>query len=185
MHHVEADLFGIAFLDISTGEFFLAEGDREYADKLLQSFKPSEVIFQRHKQKQFKEYFGSRFYTYALDEWIFQETYAQETLLKHFQTHSLKGFGVEELKHGLIAAGAILHYLKDTEHPNLQHIISMQRIDKDDFLWMDRFTIRNLELLNSSSEHGHTLLKTLDNTVSPMGAPPAETLAYFSFKGYQ
>ncbi|HJU45284.1 MAG TPA: DNA mismatch repair protein MutS, partial [Chitinophagaceae bacterium] len=170
LHHTDTDLFGIAFLDISTGEFFLAEGDREYADKLLQSFKPSEVIFQRHKQKQFKECFGPRFYTYALDEWIFQETYAQDTLLKHFQTHSLKGFGVEELKQGLIAAGAILHYLKDTEHPNLQHIISMQRIDKDDFLWMDRFTIRNLELLGSSSEQGHTLLKTLDNTVSPMGA---------------
>lgn len=170
LHHVDTDLFGMAFLDISTGEFFLAEGDREYADKLLQSFKPSEVIFQRHKQKQFKEYFGYRFYTYALDEWIFQETYTQEILLKHFQTHSLKGFGVEELKHGMIAAGAILHYLKDTEHPNLQHIISMQRIDKDDFLWMDRFTIRNLELLNSPSEQGHTLLKTLDHTVSPMGA---------------
>lgn len=170
VHHVDENSFGIAFLDISTGEFFLAEGDREYADKLLQSFKPSEVVFQRQKQKLFKEYFGTRFYTYALEEWIFQEAYALETLLKHFQTHSLKGFGVEEMKHGLVAAGSILHYLKDTEHPNLQHIISMQRLDKEDFLWMDRFTIRNLELLYSSSENGHTLLKTLDTTVSPMGA---------------
>ncbi|MBC8032504.1 MAG: DNA mismatch repair protein MutS [Chitinophagaceae bacterium] len=170
LHGVNDNQYGIAFLDISTGEFFIAEGDREYADKLLQSFKPSEVIFQRQQQKMFKEYFGPRFYTYALEEWIFQDVYAQETLLKHFQTHSLKGFGVEEMKHGLVAAGAIIHYLKDTEHPNLQHIISMQRIDKDDFLWMDRFTIRNLELLATASDQGFTLLKTLDNTVSPMGA---------------
>src|SRR6478735_1313827 len=170
VHIIDEQHFGLAFLDVSTGEFFIAEGDREYADKLLQGFKPSEVIYQRHKQKTFKEYFGSRFYTYTLDEWIFDTTYAEETLLKHFQTHSLKGFGVEEMKSGLIAAGAILHYLKDTEHPNLQHMVTMQRIDKDDFLWMDRFTIRNLELLSSSVENGITLLKVLDNTVSPMGA---------------
>lgn len=166
----EQEQFGIAFLDISTGEFFLAQGDREYADKLLQSFQPAEVLFQRNKQKTFKEYFGNRFYTYTLDEWIFQESYAQETLLKHFQTHSLKGFGVEELSQGLIAAGAVIHYLRDTEHPNLQHISSMQRIDRDDFLWMDRFTIRNLELLGGPNSETHTLLKVLDHTVSPMGA---------------
>lgn len=166
----DQDQFGIAFLDISTGEFFLAQGDKEYADKLLQSFQPAEVLFQRNKQKTFKEYFGSRFYTYTLDEWIFQDTYAQETLLKHFQTHSLKGFGVEELTLGLVAAGAILHYLRDTEHPNLQHISSMQRIDRDDFLWMDRFTIRNLELLGAPNSEAHSLLKVLDHNVSPMGA---------------
>ena len=166
----DQDQFGIAFLDISTGEFFLAQGDKEYADKLLQSFQPAEVLFQRNKLKTFKENFGSRFYTYTLDEWIFQDTYAQETLLKHFQTHSLKGFGVEELTLGLIAAGAILHYLRDTEHPNLQHISSMQRIDRDDFLWMDRFTIRNLELLGAPNSEAHSLLKVLDHTVSPMGA---------------
>ena len=162
--------YGLAFLDISTGEFFIAEGDREYADKLLQSFKPTEVVFQRHQQKKFKEYFGGKIYSYTLDEWIFHETYAEETLLKHFQTHSLKGFGVDKMINGLIAAGAILHYLKDTEHPNLQHITTLQRIDKDDFLWMDRFTIRNLELIAKNSEAGHTLLDVLDNTVSPMGA---------------
>ncbi len=167
--HFEEDHFGIAFLDISTGEFFIAEGDREYTDKLLQSLKPAEVVYQRNKQKLFKEYFGSRFYTYTLDEWIFSEVYAQESLLKHFGTHSLKGFGVEGFKTGIIAAGAILHYLKDTEHPNLQHITSLQRIEKDDYLWMDRFTIRNLELLGGA-EGSHTLLKVLDNTVSPMGA---------------
>jgi DNA mismatch repair protein MutS len=170
LYFLNDDSFGLAFLDISTGEFFISEGNREYADKLLQSFQPAEVLFQRHRQKQFKEYFGSRFYTYTLDEWIFQDTYAKETLLKHFQTHSLKGFGVENLNNGLIAAGAVLHYLKDTEHPNLQHISSMQRIDKEDFLWMDRFTIRNLELLGAPNNDGHTLLKVLDQTVSPMGA---------------
>ncbi len=170
IHFHTDQLFGIAFLDISTGEFLIAEGDREYADKLLQSFKPAEVIFQRHRQKQFKEIFGNKFYTYTLDEWVYQDVYAEEMLLKHFQTHSLKGFGVENLTAGLTAAGATLHYLRDNEHPNLQHIVGMQRIDKDDFLWMDRFTIRNLELLGSGQDDGRTLLKVLDNTVSPMGA---------------
>jgi DNA mismatch repair protein MutS len=170
IHFTENDNYGLAFLDISTGEFLIAEGDKEYADKLLQSFKPAEVIFQRHKQKLFKEYFGGKMYTYALDEWIFDNAYAADTLLKHFQTHSLKGFGVEDMKNGLTAAGAIIHYLRDTEHPNLQHITSLQRIDREDFLWMDRFTIRNLELVIGNSEGNHTLLSVLDNTVSPMGA---------------
>jgi DNA mismatch repair protein MutS len=170
VHFTADETYGLAFLDISTGEFFIAEGDREYADKLLQSFKPSEVVFQRQQQKKFKEYFSSKLYTYTLDEWIFDIAYATDVLLKHFQTHSLKGFGVEELQNGLIAAGAIIHYLKDTEHPNLQHIIALQRIDRDDFLWMDRFTIRNLELVYGNTEGGHTLLHVLDNTVSPMGA---------------
>lgn len=162
--------YGLAFLDISTGEFFIAEGDREYADKLLQSFKPAEVVFQRQQQKKFKEYFGAKVYSYTLDEWIFDAVYAEDVLLKHFQTHSLKGFGVDDLKWGMIAAGAIIHYLRDTEHPNLQHITSLQRIDRDDFLWMDRFTIRNLELVYGNSEGNHTLLSVLDNTASPMGA---------------
>ncbi len=175
VHFAENEKFGLAFLDISTGEFLVAEGDREYADKLIQSFKPAEVIFQRHKQKNFKEWFGGKIYTYTLDEWIFDTVYAEDTLLKHFQTHSLKGFGVDDLDNGLIAAGAIIHYLKDTEHPNLQHITSLQRIDRDDFLWMDRFTIRNLELIPTaanwtSAEGQHSLLNVLDNTVSPMGA---------------
>ena len=121
-------------------------------------------------KKKFKEYFGSKMYSYTLDEWIFDSSYAEDILLKHFQTHSLKGFGVDDMKNGLIAAGAIIHYLKDTEHPNLQHITSLQRIDRDDFLWMDRFTIRNLELVSGNSEGNHTLLSVLDNTVSPMGA---------------
>ena len=167
--HFEAEKTGIAFLDISTGEFFVAQGDREYADKLLQSLKPAEVVFQRNQQKHFKEYFGTKFFTYALDEWIFAEAYATESLLKHFGTHSLKGFGVDNFKEGVIAAGAILHYLKDTEHPNLGHITSIQRIDREEHLWMDRFTIRNLELFGGV-DGSNTLLKVLDNTASPMGA---------------
>lgn len=167
--HFDHEQVGIAFLDISTGEFFIAEGDAAYADKLLQSLKPAEVVFQRNQQKYFKETFGLKFFTYALDEWIFATPYANESLLKHFGTHSLKGFGIEGMAMGIVAAGAILHYLKDTEHPNLGHITSIQRIDRDEHLWMDRFTIRNLELFGSQ-ENSNTLLKVLDNTVSPMGA---------------
>lgn len=164
--HFTDDKIGIALLDISTGEFFVAQGDREYADKLLLSMQPAEVIFQRNRQKQFKEWFGNSFFTYHLDEWVFAPAYAEESLLKHFGTHSLKGFGVEGMPEGIIACGAILHYLKDTEHPHLQHITSLQRIDKEDHLWMDRFTIRNLELLGENS----SLFKTINHTVSPMGA---------------
>nr|WP_243745565.1 DNA mismatch repair protein MutS [Segetibacter sp. 3557_3] len=168
--HFTNDNAGIALLDISTGELFASEGDLEYIDKLLQSLKPAEVIFQRNYQKHFKETFGNKFYTYTIDAWVFDETYANESLLKHFQTHSLKGFGVEAMPLAIIASGAIFHYLKDTEHPNLHHITSIQRLEKDDYLWMDRFTIRNLELLGSGIENGQSLLRVLDNTSSPMGA---------------
>jgi DNA mismatch repair protein MutS len=167
--HFSEEKNGIAFLDISTGEFFVAEGNNEYIDKLLQTLKPAEIVFQRNQQKFFKETFGARFYTYPLESWIFDEVYGKENLLKHFGTHSLKGFGVEDLHAAIIAAGAVLHYLKDTEHPNLQHVTSVQRINREDYLWMDQFTIRNLELLGSGAEHGESLLKSLDNTVSPMG----------------
>ncbi|HYK43730.1 MAG TPA: DNA mismatch repair protein MutS [Parafilimonas sp.] len=168
--HFNEDVFGLAFLDISTGEFFVAEGNHEYADKLLQTLKPAEVIYQRSNQKLFKEKFGARFYTYTLEHWIFDEAFATENLLKHFQTHSLKGFGIENLHNGIIAAGAVLHYLKETEHPNLQHITTVQRLEKEDFLWMDRFTIRNLELLSTGTDQQSSLLTILDNTVSPMGS---------------
>ncbi|MFL5772730.1 MAG: DNA mismatch repair protein MutS, partial [Flavisolibacter sp.] len=168
--HFSNDIYGLAFVDISTGEFFTAEGDREYADKLLSGFRPAEVIFQRHNQKKFKEEFGPKYYSYTLDEWIFQTHYAEDILLRHFDTHSLKGFGIDGLQAGLIAAGAILHYLKDTEHPNLQHITSIQRLMQNEYLWMDRFTIRNLELLHSPVDNGQTLLKVLDSTCTPMGA---------------
>ncbi len=182
IHFSDLDQYGLAFLDISTGEFLITQGDREYADKMMQSFKPAEVIFQRNNQKKFKEYFGSKFYSYTLDEWIFDEGYAEESLLKHFQTHSLKGFGIEDLRIGMVAAGALLHYLKDTEHPNLQHIASIQRLDKDDFLWMDRFTIRNLELVNQQTEGSKTLLSVLDHTASPMGARMLKRWLVFPLK---
>ena len=165
--HFGEQKIGLSFLDISTGEFFVAEGDNDYADKLLQTFRPAEIIFQRSLQKHFKEIFGSKFYIYTLESWIFDEKFATENLLKHFQTHSLKGFGIDELHDGIIAAGAILHYLKDTEHPNLQHITSIQRVNRDDYVWMDKFTVRNLELTGTG---GDTLLKALDKTISPMGA---------------
>ncbi len=169
IHFTDTEI-GIAFLDISTGEFFIAEGNEEYIDKLLQGLKPAEIIFQRSYQKHFKEIFGPRFYTYTMESWIFDEAFATESLLKHFQTHSLKGFGIEGMHHGITAAGAILYYLKETEHPHLQHITSVQRMEREDFLWMDRFTIRNLELLHTGTDSGNSLLKVLDNTVSPMGA---------------
>jgi DNA mismatch repair protein MutS len=191
IHFAENDQYGLAFLDISTGEFFIAEGDREYADKLLQGFKPAEVIFQRQQQKKFKEQFGGKMYIYSLDEWIFDRAYAEDILLKHFQTHSLKGFGVDDLSNGLTAAGAVLHYLKETEHPNLQHLTNIQRIDREDFLWMDRFTIRNLELVSGGNdsarnvEQNQTLLSTLDNTVSPMGARLLKRWLVFPLKDIQ
>lgn len=168
--HITDEKNGVAFADISTGEFFIAEGNAEYIDNLLQTLQPAEVIFQRSYQKTFRETYGKKFYTYSLESWIFDEDFSRETLLKHFGTHSLKGFGIEEMSFGIIAAGAVLHYLKDTEHPNLGHISSVQRINRDDYVWMDRFTIRNLELVSSASEQGHNLLKTMDHTVSPMGA---------------
>lgn len=168
--HFTDDRHGISFLDMSTGEFYLAEGDIEYIDRLLQTHQPAEVIFRRSRQKFFRETFGNRFHTYALEDWIFDETYARETLLKHFGTHSLKGFGIDDLSHGIVSAGAVMQYLRDTEHPNLEHITALQRINREEHVWMDRFTIRNLELVNSPVEQGATLLKVLDRTVSPMGA---------------
>ncbi|RYE23835.1 MAG: DNA mismatch repair protein MutS, partial [Sphingobacteriales bacterium] len=168
--HLSDDTCGVAFIDISTGEFYAAQGNAEYMDKLLQSFQPSEVILSKSKNKHFKEQFDSRVYTFLMEEWIFQEQYTYDTLLQHFQTQSLKGFGIEEAKAAIIAAGAALHYLKDTEHPNLQHINSIQRIVANEFLWMDRFTIRNLELIHTADEKGTSLLQALDHTYTPMGA---------------
>ncbi len=184
--YLHEDLHGIAFIDISTGEFFCTEGNTEYIDKLLQSFRPSEVIFQKQKNKFFHENFGSKYYTYLLDEWIFSEQYARDTLLQHFQTVSLKGFGIADIPQAIIAAGAIIHYLKDTEHQQLKHISSIQRITRNEFLWMDRFTIQNLELLDSNRAsngefggQGNSLLQVLDTTVSPMGSRMLRRLLLF------
>ena len=166
----EKNQIGIAFLDISTGEFLVAQGSWEYIDKLLQSFKPSEVIFQKSRQAFFVETFGDRFYTYTLDEWPYESDYASTFLLKHFDVKSLKGFGIEKLNLAIVAAGVALHYLNETEHRNLQHISSISRIEEDRFMWLDRFTVRNLELINSANENACTLADILDQTSSPMGA---------------
>jgi DNA mismatch repair protein MutS len=168
--HFENDLIGLAFLDMSTGEFFIAEGNQELGEKLLQSLQPAEVIFSRKHQQFFKEQYGQKFYTYALEEWIFQEHYSTELLLKHFQTHSLKGFGIEQSSAGTIAAGVILHYLKDTEHPNIGHITTIRKLHASEHLWMDRFSIRNLELTDSPTHGGACLLQAIDHTVTAMGA---------------
>ncbi len=168
--HIDGENYGVAFVDISTGEFMCAEGNAEYMDKLLQTIKPAEVIYCRGKKKKFAEQFGEKHYTYLLDEWIFTEDYATENLLTHFQVSTLKGFGISDMPLAIIAAGACLHYLKDTEHPNLQHLHTIQRITRNEFLWMDRFTIQNLELLSSNIPDGSTLLSVLDNTISPMGS---------------
>jgi len=166
---VDNEQGGIAFLDITTGEFLIAEGNLEYLDKLLQSLHPAEILYPKNYQNAFKEQFGTGFYTYGLDSWIFDEAFATELLLKQFQTTSLKGFGIESQKLGIIAAGAILHYLKETEHPHLQHIHTIGRIDRKEILWMDKFTIRNLELIgNGAGQKG--LLDVMDATKSPMGA---------------
>jgi len=166
----EKNQVGIAFLDISTGEFLVAQGNTDYADKLLQSFKPSEVVFQKSRQREFTESFGDRFYTYHLDDWAYSGDFAQETLLKHFDVKSLKGFGVDRLNLAVTAAGVALHYLNETEHRNLQHISSLARIEEDRYMWLDRFTIRNLELIGSANENAVSLVDILDQTCSPMGA---------------
>lgn len=161
--------YGLAFVDVSTGEFLVAEGDRDYADKLLQGLRPSELLFPRSRGRVLRESLGEKTFLYGLDDWIFSEPYATEQLLRHFGTHSLKGFGVEEMASARLAAGAILHYLRDTEHPHLQHITGLQCLRREDHLWMDRFTVRNLELL-SPIDTDYTLFRTINQTRSPMGA---------------
>ena len=168
--YFEKNSIGIALIDISTGEFHTAQGNGAYIDKLLQSFNPSEVIFPKTRYHEFKELYGDRFYTYMLDEWPYSGDYAQETLLKHFGVKSMKGFGIDRLSLGIIAAGVALHYLNETEHRNLQHISAISRIEEDRHLWLDRYSVRNLELVGSSNENAHTLVEVLDQTCSPMGA---------------
>ena len=161
---------GIAFIDISTGEFLIAEGDESYIDKLIQSFAPSEIIFPKHQQKKFVGLYGNKYYTFALEDWIYQEDFLKEKLQNHFQVQTLKGFGIDELNVGILAAGACLQYLEDTEHNKLQHIATISRIEHDKFVWIDRFTARNLELINSMHEKGVPLISILDKTISPMGS---------------
>jgi len=161
---------GIAFLDVSTGEFLTAQGNEEYIDKLLQNFSPSEILIQKNNKAQFKGAFGENFNTFFLEDWVYKEDYAQEILMSHFQTNSLKGFGIEDLQEGIIASGAILYYLSETQHNKVQHISNIQRIAEDAYVWMDRFTIRNLELYHSHSQNAVTLLDVIDRTLSPMGS---------------
>lgn len=161
---------GVSFLDVSTGEFLVAQGSLAYIDKLLQSFRPSEILFQKSRKKLFLETFGDKFYTYGLEDWAFSSDFGQESLLKHFGTKSLKGFGIEALEHGIIAAGAALHYLADTAHDKVQHLTNISRIEEEKYVWLDRFTIRNLELFGSHNENARTLISVLDHTVSPMGS---------------
>jgi DNA mismatch repair protein MutS len=161
---------GLAFFDISTGEFLVCEGDWAYADKLLQSFNPSEIIFSKDKSKEFEKRFGDKFYTFLLDEWIYSFDYCREKLLEQFEVQTLKGFGIEDMQLAQIASGAVLHYLATTENNNLKHITSIGRIMPERYVWLDRFTIRNLELIHSPHETGVPLINILDQTVSPMGA---------------
>jgi len=167
---IEKERIGISFLDISTGEFLVAQGSVAYIDKLLQGFKPTEIILSKKQSKEFIEQFGAQYYTYFLDEWPYTGDYATETLLKHFEVSSMKGFGVDRMTAGIVAAGVALHYLNETEHRNLQHISTLSRIEEDRFMWLDRFTIRNLELIGSLNENAVTLSDVLDHTSSPMGA---------------
>jgi DNA mismatch repair protein MutS len=160
---------GISFLDVSTGEFLTAQGNEEYIDKLLQNFNPSEILIPKQYKSKFRETFGEDYHTFFLEDWVYHEDYSVEVLTKHFQTNSLKGFGIEELQEGIVASGAILYYLSETQHNKIQHITSIQRIAEDAYVWMDRFTIRNLELYHSTNPNAVTLLDVIDHTLSPMG----------------
>jgi DNA mismatch repair protein MutS len=168
--NIEKKKVGVAFLDISTGEFLVAEGTPEYVDKLLNSFSPKEVLYERNHKREFEDFFGSKFFTYALEDWVFTPESASDRLLKQFETRNLKGFGVDNLAVGVVAAGAILHYLDLTHHQQTGHITQLARIEEDRYVWLDRFTVRNLELYSTVHEGGKTLVDVLDKTISPMGS---------------
>ena len=167
--YFEKERIGISFLDVSTGEFLTSQGNAEYIDKLLQNFNPSEVLVSKQKRSLFNETFGEDFHTFYIEDWVYQADYAEEILTKHFNTKTLKGFGVEGLYEGIIASGSVLHYLAETQHRKLKHITSISRISEDEYVWMDKFTIRNLELYNSTNNNAVTLLNVIDKTSSPMG----------------
>ena len=168
--HLEKNESGIAFLDVSTGEFYLTQGNNEYIDKLLQSFNPSEVLCQRNKRREFIENFSDKYFLTVFDDWVFTDDYAHDILTRHFNTTSLKGFGVDDFPKGIVAAGAAIHYLHETQHDKIDYITSLSRIDQGQFVWLDKFTIRNLELLNTPNPNAKTLIDVIDKTVSPMGS---------------
>ena len=167
--HFDKNTIGIAFLDVSTGEFLIAEGDKEYIEKLIQGFEPTEIIYNKRHSKVYDETLGSRYYSFRLEDWVFAEDYALENLNKQFGTKSLKGFGISQLKSGIIAAGSIIHYLSENQHDRLGHITSISRIEEEKYVWLDRFTIRNLELISSPHENATTLIQIIDKTKTPMG----------------
>ncbi len=180
--HFGKSLCGVAFLDISTGEFLTAEGPFDYIDKLLNNFAPKEVLFERGKRGMFEGNFGSKFFTFELEDWVFNETSSREKLLKHFETKNLKGFGVEHLKNGIVASGAILQYLEMTQHYQIGHITSLSRIEEDRYVRLDKFTVRSLELLGSMNDGGSSLLGVIDKTISPMGARLLKRWVVFPLK---
>src|SRR5690625_4831963 len=167
--HLSKTQIGISFLDVSTGEFLIAQDDKDYTDKLLQNFNPSELLISKKSKKRFEELFGTDFHIYLKEDWLFKPDHSRESLNKHFETKTLKGFGIEDLEEGIIAASVILHYLEETQHHKLQHISSISRISEDDYVWMDKFTIRNLELYQANTPQAVTLLDVIDKTISPMG----------------
>jgi len=168
--HLDKEYGGLALCDVSTGEFLVAQGSLNYIEKLIQNFKPNEILYEKNKRNQFNDLLGDRFYSFGLDDWAFTYDYGYESLIKHFDTKSLKGFGIEENKFAINACGAILHYLNETKHDRLKHITKVSRIDEDQFVWLDKFTIRNLELYSSNHENGKSLIDVIDKTVSPMGS---------------
>jgi DNA mismatch repair protein MutS len=168
--YFDKNITGVSFVDISTGEFHAAQGNAEYIDKLMQGFRPTEVVFQKSKKQEFTELFGDKYYNFPLDDWAFTIDYATETLTKHFEVNSLKGFGIEKIGAGIVAAGIVLHYLQETEHRNLKHISAISRLEEDNYMWLDRFTVRNLELVSSANDNAMTLFHVLDQTSTPMGA---------------
>lgn len=168
--HLDKEVHGVAFLDVSTGEFLIAQGKLDYIEKLVHNFRPSEIIFQKNKRKEILENFSDKLYTYGLEDWVFTPEFAYEKLLNHFRTSSLKGFGIEDLQQAIIAAGAALHYLSESHQERVQHIASVSRIEEDNYVWIDKFTARNLELFSSYNQDAVTLIDVIDNTVSPMGA---------------
>ena len=180
--HFDKSTCGISFLDISTGEFITGEGTPDYIEKLLSNFSPKEVLFERNRKQQFEQYFGSKFFTFQLDDWVFTEQTAKQKLLKHFGVKNLKGFGVDHLKSGIIASGAILQYLEMTQHTQIGHITSISRIEEEKYVRLDKFTLRNLELIAPMNEDGKSLLAVIDNTISPMGSRMLRRWVVFPLK---
>ncbi|MGZ4037874.1 MAG: DNA mismatch repair protein MutS, partial [Bacteroidia bacterium] len=168
--HLEKDQAGVSFLDISTGEFLVAQGSHVYIERLIQNFKPNEILFEKNKRQDIVDLIGERFYIFGLDEWAFTYDFGHESLIKHFETNSLKGFGIEELKSAIPSCGALLHYLNETKHDKLKHITKVSRVDEDQYVWLDKFTIRNLELFGSNNENGKSLIDIIDATTTPMGS---------------